>query len=61
VSGPEAPDQACYDLDEALTLLDDLEQAWETYVERDLLAGAVTMRAEVVLLHRKLELGGHDD
>jgi len=31
VSHPsEAPDQACYELDEALTLLEDLEEAWIT-------------------------------
>ncbi len=51
---PDAPDEVCYDLEEALALLNDLEASQLTMVEGGFLSGVVGLDVQIRLLNRKL-------
>lgn len=59
-SGP--PSEVCFDLDEAATLLWDLETARDALLETDALSPLAGVEHQIVVLHRKLfdEVGGDE-
>jgi hypothetical protein len=50
----EPPERVCYDLDEAATLLWDLEVARDALHDFEALSALAAMDHQVVVLHRKL-------
>lgn len=57
----EPPVQVCYDLDQAVTLLWDLESASEVLVEFDALSPLAGIEHQMVFLNRKLFGEGGSD
>ena len=55
--GVEPPGGVLYQLDEALDLLADLEDAWDALTAAGYLTVVLAIEAEIELLSRKLEFG----